>query len=56
MIPLGAVVAQPLRGVALDAGETGLGYAEVKRGDRLSGTYRRTLTLTSGRFALIERG
>jgi type IV secretory pathway VirD2 relaxase len=38
------------------AGETGLGYAEVKRGDRLSGTYRRTLTLTSGRFALIERG
>jgi type IV secretory pathway VirD2 relaxase len=37
------------------ASETGLGYAEIKRGDRLSGTYRRTLTLDSGRFALIER-
>jgi len=37
------------------AGETGLGYSEIKPGDRLSGTYRRTLTLNSGRFALIER-
>lgn len=37
------------------ARETGLDYAEIKRGDRLSGTYRRTLTLNSGRFALIER-
>jgi hypothetical protein len=37
------------------ASETGLGYAEIKRGDRLSGTYRRILTLNSGRFALIER-
>lgn len=35
--------------------ETGLGYAEIKQGDRLSGTYRRMLTLNSGRFALIER-
>ena len=37
------------------AGETGLGYAEIKPGDRLNGTYRRMLTLSSGRFALIER-
>lgn len=37
------------------AGETGLGYAEIKSGDRLTGTFRRTLTLSSGRFALIER-
>ena len=37
------------------AGETGLGYSEIKPGDRLTGTYRRTLTLNSGRFALIER-
>jgi Protein of unknown function (DUF3363) len=35
--------------------ETGLGYAELKEGDRLNGTYRRMLTLSSGRFALIER-
>jgi hypothetical protein len=37
------------------ASETGLGYAEIKSGDRLTGTYRHTLTLNSGRFALIER-
>lgn len=37
------------------AGETGLGYSEIRPGDRLTGTYRRTLTLNSGRFALIER-
>ncbi|QHO79362.1 conjugal transfer protein TraI [Bradyrhizobium sp. CCBAU 051011] len=37
------------------ARETGLGYSEIKSGDRLTGTYRRTLTLNSGRFALIER-
>jgi hypothetical protein len=37
------------------ASETGLGYAEIKQGDRLIGTYRRMLTLNSGRFALIER-
>jgi Protein of unknown function (DUF3363) len=37
------------------ASETGLGYAEIKQGDRLTGTYRRMLTLSSGRFALIER-
>lgn len=37
------------------AGETGLGYSEIKPGDRPTGTYRRALTLNSGRFALIER-
>jgi type IV secretory pathway VirD2 relaxase len=37
------------------AGETGLRFAEIKPGDRLTGIYRRTLTLNSGRFALIER-
>ena len=36
-------------------GETGFSYAEIKRGDQVSGTYRRMLTLNSGRFALIER-
>jgi type IV secretory pathway VirD2 relaxase len=35
--------------------ETGLDYAETKTGDRITGTYRRMLTLNSGRFALIER-
>jgi type IV secretory pathway VirD2 relaxase len=37
------------------ARETGLDYAEAKPGDRITGTYRRMLTLNSGRFALIER-
>jgi len=37
------------------ASETGLGYAEIKQGHRLNGTYRRMLILNSGRFALIER-
>ncbi|CAN7221334.1 relaxase/mobilization nuclease RlxS [Bradyrhizobium sp. LjRoot220] len=35
--------------------ETGLDYAETKAGHRITGTYRRMLTLNSGRFALIER-
>jgi hypothetical protein len=35
--------------------KSGLDYAENKQGDRLNGTYRRMLTLNSGRFALIER-
>lgn len=35
--------------------ETGLDYAEIKPGERITGTYRRMLTLHSGRFALIER-
>jgi hypothetical protein len=37
------------------ASESGLRYVEIKQGDRLTGTYRRMLTLNSGRFALIER-
>lgn len=37
------------------ASESGLDYAENRQGDRLNGTYRRMLTLNSGRFALIER-
>jgi hypothetical protein len=36
------------------ARETGLDYAETKPGNRVTGTYRRMLTLSSGRFALIE--
>jgi type IV secretory pathway VirD2 relaxase len=35
--------------------ETSLGFGEIKSGDRITGTYRRMLTLNSGRFALIER-
>lgn len=35
--------------------EIGLDYAETKLGERITGTYRRMLTLNSGRFALIER-
>jgi type IV secretory pathway VirD2 relaxase len=35
--------------------ETGLHYVETKPGDRITGTYRRMLALSSGRFALIER-
>jgi hypothetical protein len=34
---------------------TGLDHIEVKTGDKLTGVYRRMLTLNSGRFALIER-
>lgn len=35
--------------------ESSLDYTETKPGDRVTGTYRRMLTLSSGRFALIER-
>lgn len=34
---------------------TGLEHVDAKAGDKLSGVYRRMLTLNSGRFALIER-
>jgi hypothetical protein len=34
--------------------ELGLAYREAKPGDRIEGIYRRSLDLTSGRFALIE--
>lgn len=35
--------------------ETGLDYAKTKPGDRVTGAYRRMMTLNSGRYALIER-
>jgi Protein of unknown function (DUF3363) len=34
---------------------TGLAHIEVKAGDKVTGVYRRMLTLNSGRYALIER-
>lgn len=34
--------------------ETGLAHAEINRGGIVSGIYRRSLTLNSGRYALIE--
>lgn len=34
---------------------TGLEHLDAKAGDKISGVYRRMLTLNSGRFALIER-
>lgn len=37
------------------AARTGLDHLEAKPGDRISGVYRRMLTLNSGRFALIEQ-
>jgi hypothetical protein len=37
------------------AGELGLDFSETKTGMRISGTYVRTVEITSGRFALIER-
>jgi type IV secretory pathway VirD2 relaxase len=35
--------------------DTGLNYTETKPGELIGGTYRRVITLSSGRFALIER-
>ncbi|WOH63641.1 relaxase/mobilization nuclease RlxS [Bradyrhizobium sp. BWA-3-5] len=37
------------------AARNGLEHVEVQAGDRLTGVYRRMLTLNSGRYALIER-
>lgn len=37
------------------ARDMGLPFAEAKEGVRIEGTYRRAMTLTSGRFALIEK-
>jgi len=37
------------------SGEIGLAYAELQRGVRIEGVYRRRLYLASGRFALIEK-
>lgn len=36
------------------AAETGLPHVKTQAGEYVSGTYRRQLTLTSGRFAMIE--
>jgi hypothetical protein len=35
---------------------TGLDYREATDGDRISGVYKRSLMLASGRFALLENG
>jgi Protein of unknown function (DUF3363) len=36
--------------------ETGLPYTSAAGGEKIAGTYRRRLTLTSGRFAMIDNG
>lgn len=36
--------------------ETGLPYAQAPAGEHVAGTYRQRLTLTSGRFAMIDNG
>jgi hypothetical protein len=36
--------------------ETGMPYAPAASGETVSGTYRQRLTLTSGRFAMIDNG
>jgi hypothetical protein len=36
--------------------ETGLSYHEALEGDRVTGVYRRTLMLASGRFAMLDDG
>jgi len=38
------------------SGETGLPYEPAVAGDHVAGTYRERLTLTSGRFAMIDNG
>jgi len=38
------------------SGETGLPYIPAAAGDHVAGTYRQRLTLTSGRFAMIDNG
>jgi len=38
------------------AGEVGLPYRAAKDGERVSGVYRRSLTLVSGRFAVVADG
>jgi uncharacterized protein DUF3363 len=37
------------------AGEIGLPFVETARGERVQGIYRRSVELTSGRYALIEK-
>jgi hypothetical protein len=36
--------------------ETGLPYTPAARGETVAGAYRQRLTLTSGRFAMIDNG
>jgi Protein of unknown function (DUF3363) len=36
--------------------ETGLPYMPAASGEMIAGTYRKRLTLTSGRFAMIDNG
>jgi type IV secretory pathway VirD2 relaxase len=43
------------RAAADISAQTGLDHLEVKPGDKLTGVYKRSLTLTSGRYALVER-
>jgi len=38
------------------AAETGLEYRPVSEGQRVTGTYRRSVQLTSGRFAMLDDG
>jgi type IV secretory pathway VirD2 relaxase len=38
------------------AGETGLPYVKAETGDNIAGLYRQRLTLSSGRFAMIDDG
>jgi hypothetical protein len=38
------------------SGETGLSYMPSAGGEMVAGTYRQRLTLTSGRFAMIDNG
>jgi hypothetical protein len=38
------------------AGETGLSYQTVEEGERISGVYRRSVQLVSGRFAMLDDG
>jgi len=37
------------------SGELGLPFAEPKQGERIEGTYRKSVDLVSGRFAIVER-
>jgi hypothetical protein len=38
------------------AGDTGLQYRAAVEGERVSGVYRRSVLLTSGRFAMLSDG
>jgi hypothetical protein len=50
--------ASPIVGRHVDKGlhETGLPYLQTVTGDQVAGAYRQSLTLTSGRFAMIDNG